>query len=77
MGEYLRMVATHKVKPLTVPLDDPYNTLLKLQQYLGTNPHLELQDDPDRNTWVYFSIMNVIPTIMDDSLLYNFAHTPY
>ena len=67
--EYIRVLASHKVNPLTVPSVDLHNILVKVTHDIRTNPILELPDDSDRSNWIHFSIMKVIPVIMDDFLL--------
>ena len=67
--EYLRVLASHQVKPLIVPPDPVHSIILKVKQDIRTNPGLELPDDPDRNIWTYCSIMRVTPILLDDFLL--------
>ena len=45
--EFLRVSASHKMKPLIVPPDNLCNILLKVKHDMRTNPRLELPDDPD------------------------------
>ena len=65
--EYLKVLASHKVNPLTVSPGYLCNILVKVKHAMRNNPRLELPDDPDRNIWVYFSIMKVTPLVMDNN----------
>ena len=64
--KYLLVLASHEVNPLIVLPVDLFNILLKVKHEMRRNPQLELLDDPDINNWVYFSIKEVIPVVMDD-----------
>ena len=75
--EYLKMLASHTVNPFIVLPVDLNSILVKGKHDMRTNPRLELPDDPDRNIWMYFSIMKVTPAVMDDFLFSDPDHPSY
>ena len=67
--EYLRILASHTLNPLVLPPDDLWDVLVKVQNEMHMNCQLQLPNNPDKNIWDYYSIMRVIPVIMEDFLL--------
>ena len=57
----LRVLASHKVNPLTVPSVNLHNILVKVKHDMKTNPRLVLPDDPDRNIWAYLQTHEIKP----------------
>ena len=67
--EYLRVLSSKQVNPLTIPPDSLRKVLPHVKEDMKRNPRLQLPEDPNINIWNYYSIMKVTPIIMDDFLL--------
>ena len=67
--EYLRVLSSKQVNPLIIPPDSLRKVLVHVKEGMKRNPRLQLPEDPNINIWNYYSIMKVIPIIMDDFLL--------
>ena len=69
MYEYLRVLSSKQVNPLIIPPDSLRKVLAHVKEDMKRNPRLQLPEDPNINTWNYYSIMKVTPIVMDDFLL--------
>ena len=67
--KYLRVLSTRQVNPLIIPLDILQNVLAKVKEDMNRNPRLKIPEDPNLNIWNYYTIMKIIPIVMDDFLL--------
>ena len=67
--EYLRVLSTRQVNPLIIPPDTLQKVLAKVKEDMNRNPRLKLPEDPNLNIWNYYTIMKIIPIVMDDFLL--------
>ena len=67
--EYMRVLSSRQVNPLIIPPDALRKVLAKVKEDMNRNPRLRLPEDPNLNIWNYFTIMKIIPIVMDDFLL--------
>ena len=67
--EYLKVLSSRQVNPLIIPPDSLRKVLAQVKEDMKRNPRLYLPEDPNINIWNYYSIMKIIPIVMDDFLL--------
>ena len=67
--EYLRVLSSRQVNPLIIPPDSLRKVLAHVKEDMKRNLRLQLPEDPNINTWNYYSIMKVTPIVVDDFLL--------
>ena len=51
--EYLHVLASHTVNPLTIPHCELREALIKVKEEIKHKPSLNLSDDPDNNILAY------------------------
>ena len=67
--EHLRVLSSRQVNPLIIPPDSLRKVLAQVKEDMKRNPRLQLPEDPNINIWNYYSIMKIMPIVMDDFLL--------
>ena len=67
--EYMRVLSSRQVYPLIIPPDSLRKVLARVKEAMKRNPRLRLPEDPNINIWNYYTIMKIIPVVMDDFLL--------
>ena len=67
--KYLRVMASNKIDPVMIP-PSPLRKLLKnIEEEMRYNPRLKLPYDPDTEVYMFYSIIQITPVVVEDTLV--------
>ena len=67
--KYLRVMASNKIDPVMIP-PSPLRRLLKnIEEEMRYNPRLKLPYDPDTEVYMFYSIVQITPVVVEDTLV--------
>ena len=67
--KYLRVMASNKIDPVMIP-PSPLRRLLKnIEEEMRYNPRLKLPYDPDTEVYMFYSIVQITPVVIEDTLV--------
>ena len=67
--KYLRVMASNKIDPVMIP-PSPLRGLLKnIEEEMRYNPRLKLPYDPDTEVYMFYSIVQITPVVVEDTLV--------
>ena len=67
--DYLRVLASHSINPMVIPPEILRQMLKEVQVQIAPHPRLQLFEDIDRNIWVYYENIKIVPVVMNDFLM--------
>ena len=68
---YMRTLPSDLVNPLIIAPDYLCNTFFLVKYDMKVSPWLKLTHYPDKNIWLYFTVLRITAIVMDDILLLN------
>ena len=67
--DYLRVLASHSINPMVIPPEILRQMLKEVQVQIAPHPRLQLFEDIDKNIWVYYENIKIVPVVMNDFLM--------